>query len=134
MSPGSPAKPDAKYKIMDMSLEYKIVPQSDLARHITMKYESMAFPYDGVLRVRQIPVDKSDMTKSWSFNTPCRSFKGILVLFKVGQSYAWDTSRFYNPKVQKVSVIIEGKLNQLYAQGVQSFQQYNEICKYFAKG
>ena len=48
--------------------------------------------------------------------------------------YAQDMSRFYNPKVQKVSIIIEGKLSQLYAEGMQIFEQYNETCKYFAKG
>ena len=42
-------------------------------------------------------------------------------------------SNFYNPKIQKVSVIIEGKPNQLFAQGMRSFEQYNEICKYFTK-
>ena len=36
ISAGSPAKPDAKYKIADVSLEYKIVIQLDLARCITM--------------------------------------------------------------------------------------------------
>ena len=41
---------------------------------------------------------------------------------------------FYNPKVQKVSVIVEGKPNQLYTQGMRSFEQYDEICKYFAEG
>ena len=34
----------------------------------------------------------------------------------------------------KVSVIVEGKPNQLYAQGMRSFEQYDEICKYFAEG
>ena len=29
---------------------------------------------------------------------------------------------------------MEGKPNQLYAQGMRSFEQYDEICKYFAKG
>ena len=43
-------------------------------------------------------------------------------------------SKFYNPKIQKVSVIVEGKPNQLYAQGMRSFKQYDEICKYFAEG
>ena len=43
-------------------------------------------------------------------------------------------SKFYNPKIQKVSVIVEGKLNQLYAQGMRLFEQYDEICKYFAEG
>ena len=40
----------------------------------------------------------------------------------------------YNPKIQNVSVIIEGKPNQLYAQEMRSFKQYDEICKYFTKG
>ena len=41
---------------------------------------------------------------------------------------------FTTPKVQKVSVIIEGKPNQLYAQEMSLFEQYDEICKYFTKG
>ena len=43
-------------------------------------------------------------------------------------------SKFYNLKIQKVSVIVEGKPNQLYAQRMGSFEQYDEICKYFAEG
>ena len=39
----------------------------------------------------------------------------------------------YNPKIQKVSVIVEGKRNQLYARVMRSFEQYDEICKYFAE-
>ena len=34
----------------------------------------------------------------------------------------------------KVSVIVEGKPNQLYAQGMRSFQQYDETRKYFTEG
>ena len=34
----------------------------------------------------------------------------------------------------KVSVTVEGKPNQLYAQGTRSFEQYDEIHKYFAEG
>ena len=29
---------------------------------------------------------------------------------------------------------MEGKLNQLYAQGMRSFEQYDKICKYFTEG
>ena len=60
--------------------------------------------------------------------------KGILVLFEGEQPYTRGTSKFYNPKTQKVSVIVEGKPNQLYAQGMRSFEQYDEIRKYFAEG
>ena len=39
-----------------------------------------------------------------------------------------------NPGIQKVSVTIEGKPNQLYSQGMRSFEQYDEARKYFAEG
>ena len=68
------------------------------------------------------------------FNTSCKSLKGILVLFEEEGSYTRDTSKFYSPKIQKVSVIVEGKPNQLCAQGMRSFEQYDKICKYFAEG
>ena len=29
---------------------------------------------------------------------------------------------------------MEGKANQLYAQGMRSFEQYDKICMYFAEG
>ena len=29
---------------------------------------------------------------------------------------------------------MEGKPNQLYVQGMRSFEQYDEICKYFTEG
>ena len=65
---------------------------------------------------------------------PCKSLKGILVLFEEEQSYTRDMSKFYNPKIQKVSVIVEGKPNQLYVQRMRSIEQYDEICKYFTEG
>ena len=128
------ASPDAKYEISNISLEYEIVTQSTLARSIKTEYDEMVLLYDRLLRHRKIPVNKSDMTWNWSFNTPCKSLKGILDLFEGEQPYTRDTSKFYNPKIQKVSVIVEGKPNQLYAQGMRSFKQYDEICKYFAEG
>ena len=43
-------------------------------------------------------------------------------------------SKFYNPKIQKVSVTVESKPNQPYSQGMRSFEQYDEACKYFTEG
>ena len=130
----SPKVPDAKYKITDISLEYEIATQPDLARSIRSEYQHMALLYDRILRHRKIIVNKSDTVWNWAFNTPCKSLKGILVLFEEEGPYTRDTSRFYNPKIQKVSVIVEGKPNQLYAQGMRSFEQYDETHKYFAEG
>ena len=79
-------------------------------------------------------MNKKDMIWNCTFNMPCKSLKGILVLFEEEKTFSRDTSKFYNLKIQKVSIIIEGKPNQLYAQGMRSFEQYDEICKYFAEG
>ena len=122
----SPKVPDAKYKITDISLEYEIVTQPDLARSIRSEYQHMALLYDRILRHRQISVNKSDTMWNWSFNMPCKSLKGILVLFEEETSYTRDMSKFDNPKIQKVSVTVEGKPNQLYSQGMRLFEQYDE--------
>ena len=94
----------------------------------------MELLYDRILRHRQISVNKSDTMWNWSFNMPCKSLKGILVLFEEEKSYTQDTSNFYNPKIQNVSVTVEGKPDQLYSQGMRSFEQYDEACKYFTEG
>ena len=116
------SKTNATYKITDISLEYEIVTQPDLARSIRSEYDEMALYYNRILRHRKIIVNKSDMIWNWTFNMPCKSLKGILVLFEEEKQYARDTGKFYNPKIQKVSVIVEGKPNQLYAQGMRSFE------------
>ena len=102
------------------SLEYEIVTQPDLARSIRSEYNEIALYYDRILRHRKIIVNKSDTIWNWTFNTPCKSLKGILVLFEEEKPFSRDTSKFYNPKIQKVSVIVEGKPNQLYAQGIRN--------------
>ena len=61
-SPVSPKGPGAKYKIMDISLEYEIVTQPDLVRSIRSEYQSMALLYDRILIHRQLAVNKSDTT------------------------------------------------------------------------
>ena len=78
----SPKVPDAKYKITDISLEYEIVTQPDLVRSIRSEYQHMTLLYDRILRHIKIIVNKSDTVWNWAFNTPCKSLKGILVLFE----------------------------------------------------
>ena len=48
----SPKVPDAKYKISDISLEYEIVTQPDLASRIIVEYQRMVLPYDRILSNR----------------------------------------------------------------------------------
>ena len=128
------SKSNATYKITDISLEYDIVTQLELARSIRSEYDKMVLLYDRAVQHSQIPVKKSDTKWNWSFNDTCKSLKGILVLFKEERPFIQDTSKFYNPKIQKVTITVEGKPNQLYSQGMRSFEQYDETRKYFTEG
>ena len=60
-----------------MTLEYAIITQPDIASCITTEYQNMALQYDRILRQRQIPMNKSDMTWNWSFSTSCESPKKV---------------------------------------------------------
>ena len=128
------SKTDATYKITDISSEYDIVTQPELARSIRSEYDKMVLLYDRVIQHSQIPVNKSDTKWNWSFNDTCKSLKGVLVLFEEERPFVRDTSRYYNPKIQKVTITVEGKPDQLYSQGMRSFEQYDEARKYFAEG
>ena len=75
-------------QITDISLEYDIVTQSDLARTIKTEYDGMVLLYDRVYQHSQIPVNKSDTIWAWSLNDTCKSLKGILVLFEEEKPYA----------------------------------------------
>ena len=127
-------KTDAMYKITDISLEYDVVTQPELASYIRSEYNKMVLLYGRVIEHSQIPVNKSDTKWNWSFNDTCKSLKGILVLFEEEKPFVRDVSKFYNPKIQKVTITIEGKPNQLYSQGMRSFEKYDETHKYFAEG
>ena len=48
------ASPDVTYKITDISLEYEIVTQPNLARHISDEYQSMVLLYDRVIRQNKL--------------------------------------------------------------------------------
>ena len=83
----SPKVPDAKYKITDISLEYEIATQPDLARSIRSEYQHMALLYDRILGHRKIIFNNNNTVWNWAFNMPFKSLKGILVLFEEEGSY-----------------------------------------------
>ena len=81
------SKTDAMYNITDISLEYDIVTQPELARSIRSEYNKMVLLYDRVIQHSQIPVNKSNTKWDWSFNETCKLLKGILVLFEEEKPY-----------------------------------------------
>lgn len=124
------------YSIGNISLEYDMVTIPDLARSIRNQYAGrISIMYDRILRHRKITKNKSDTLWNVNINVPARSMKGILMLFEEpGNPWGRNTELFYNPKITKVEVTIEGIPNQLYSQGMRAYQQWDEIKKQFAGG
>ena len=61
--------------------------------------------------------------------------ESILMLFEdARQPFARNTEAFYNPKITKVEVTIEGVPNQLFSQGMRAYQMWDEAKKLFASG
>jgi hypothetical protein len=127
---------NVSYTIENISLEYDMVTQPELARLIRNQYGGrVSILYDRVLRHRKITVNKSDTLWNINLNVPARSMKGILLLFEDPDSpFQRNTEAFYNPKITKVEVTIEGIPNQLYSQGMRAYQQWDEAKKFFAAG
>ena len=122
---------DSTYIIKNICLEFDSVSDSELARQIRQQYSGKWVTlYDRVLRHRKITKNKSDTLWNINLNVPAASMKGILMLFE--DPDRTSTESYYNPKIEKVEVTIEGVPNQLYSQGMRAYQQWDEISKYFA--
>ena len=128
---------DATYTISNISLEFNTIINASLASQIRTKYMKSSILYDRILRARIIPINKSDTSFSVDINSPSKSLKGVLLIFTQERSatkFPLDTEEFYNPKITKVEVTVEGVPNELYAQGMEYRHQYDEIVKHFAEG
>lgn len=125
---------NARYTITDISLEYEIVTHSELSRQIKNQHDRLPIYYDRIVRYRQFNKSKTDTLWNINMNTPARSFKGILMLFTDQTDFARKTEEFYNPFIQKVTCIVEGKPNQLFANGMLPHHHFHEISKLLGGG
>ena len=128
---------DATYTISNISLEFDTIINASLASQIRTEYMKSSILYDRILRAHIIPLNKSDTSFSVDINSPSKSLKGVLLIFTQERSatkLARDTEEFYNTKITKVEVTVEGVPNELYAQNMEYRQQYDEIVKHFVEG
>ena len=108
--------PDATYTISSISLEFDTIINASLASQIRTEYMKSSILYDRILRACIIPLNKSDTSFSDDINSPSKSLKGVLLIFTQERSatkFARDTEEFYNPKITKVEVTMEGVPNEL---------------------
>ena len=129
--------PDATYTISNISLEFDTIINASLASQIRTEYMKSSILYDRILRARVIPLNNSDTSFSIDINSPSKSLKGVLLIFTKERSaskFIRNTEEFFNPKITKVEVTVEGVPNGLYAQNMEYGHQYDEIVKHFAEG
>ena len=129
--------PDATYTISNINLEFDTMINASLASQIRTEYMKSSILYDRILRARIIPLNKSDTSFSIDINSPSESLKGVLLIFTQERSatkFARDTEEFFNPKIAKVEVTVEGVPNELYAQNMEYRHQYDKIIKHFSEG
>ena len=109
-----------------------MVTQPDPARQIENNYSSTVIYFDRILKQTCNNYNKRDTIWNMNINQPAKSMKGVMILFEESSNnFERDSEAFYNPKISKVEVIIEGKANQLYAQGLKAYQQWDEVIKFF---
>ena len=129
--------PDATYTISNISLQFDTMTNTSLASQIRTEYMKSRILYDRILRACIIPLNNSDTSFSVDINSPSKSLKGVLLIFTKERSatkFSRDTEEFFNPKIMKVQVTVEGVPNELYAQNMEYRHQYDEIVKHVAEG
>ena len=129
--------PDAPCTISNISLEFDTIINASLASQIRTEYMKSSILYDRILRAHIIPLNNSNTSFSVDINSPSKSLKGVLLIFTKERSatkFTRDTEEFFNPKITKVEVTVEGVPNELYAQNMEYRHQYDEIVKHFTEG
>ena len=129
--------PDTTYTISNISLEFDTVTNASLASQIRTEYMKCSILFNRILRARIIPLNDSSTSFSVDINSPSKILKGVLLFFTKERSatkFGRDTEEFFNPKITKVEIAVEGSPNELHAQAMEYRHQYDEIIKHFGEG
>ena len=129
--------PDATYTISNINLEFDTIINASLGNQIRTEYMKNSILFDRILRACIVPLNNSDTSFSIDINSPSKSLKGVLLIFTKERSatkFTRNTEEYFNPKITKVEVTVEGVPDELYAQNMEYRHQYDEIVKHFEEG
>ena len=123
------------YSVSDIQLKFEKVNSISLANEVRSAYDmDFSIMFDRILRHRSIQVKSTDTKWNWSFASPVKSLRGILLVGKKKADIAdWTckSGHFWNFGVKKVSVTIEGIPNQLFSNGILPTDIYDECVRFF---
>ena len=119
-----------EYKLVNIFIEFESILNKDLADKVRSDYRSgRQLWYDHITLLKSVVWKKDSIREDISVNIPRKSMKAIVLLFtKPGSK---DSEEFINPKINKVSVTIEGKPNCVYSQGLPKSEIYEEAKRFF---
>ena len=126
---------NATYKLSDISLEYDVILDGPYATAIGEMYVKTFIYYTRVTLIHQQTLSKKDT--AWKIDANNLSIcllQGLLLLsLDKRDDFANKNEEFYNPSINKISVIIHGISLQLYRHGLQARDIYPELKKCFYK-
>ena len=127
---------EATFTVSGICLEFEKVTHPELSRLISQQYSNrLAIYYERILLHMTTDKNKSDAVWNFHINTPARSMKGILLIFKErGAPFTQDTEKFFNPQINKVQITIEGQPNQVFSSGMLPIHHFEEIRRLFGGG
>ena len=118
---------DATYIISNISLECDTIINASLASQIRTEYMKSSMTESLELALyHSISLIQAFQLTSIVHQKVLRVFYSYL--------HKKGVQEFYNPKITKVEVTVEGVPNELYAQNMEYRHQYDEIVKHFAEG
>ena len=126
---------NATYKLSDISLEYDVVLDGPYATSIGEMYVKTLIYYTKVTSIHHRTLSIKDTTRKIDVNNlSVRSLQGLLLLFlDKRDDFANKNEEFYNPSINKISVMINGISLQRYRHGLQARDIYPELKEYFYK-
>ena len=125
---------DSTYTINNLALEFDTIMSDRLASDMRLEYISKQIYYDRILRFKQMTVKDTETKIPINFNITFKSLKGILILFKKDDDFGVDTAKYINPKIENISITVEGQPNEIYANGKKPYHHFPEIKKHFGSG
>lgn len=127
---------DCEFKISNITLEFQKIKSDVLVKEIKHNYSGgKEVLFDRIHRYTREKFDKDDTQLTIHCNMRSDSLKGALLLFKEDEtSFAKDPEKFYNPKITKIEVSINGMPNKVYDRGMLSHHLYEAVRRLFSGG
>ena len=91
--------------------------------------------YDRVHHTKTFPVSTGDQLWNWTFSTPVKSLRGILLIGKLDSDmipYNRNVDKFWNMDIKKINITIEGVNNVLYDKGMRQSDIYDEAMRFWS--